>query len=120
MEELAAHGMAVLVKLEERQGFWEINGIVNSMLLNCSTRMSDKSRLSVNHDHDLIRQIFGLEIVKLLSITGGSPVTFVELKDARSLNGINVDMLHSAVIGVVMHLTCPIPCGGGHVEHLLL
>lgn len=51
----------------------------------------------------------------------GSPATLVELKDAIQLavSGIDADMLHAAVLGVVTRLTCLLPCGGGHVEHLL-
>lgn len=51
----------------------------------------------------------------------GSPATLVELKDAIQLavSGIDAEMLHAAVIGVVTRLTCLLPCGGGHVEHLL-
>ncbi|GBM71228.1 hypothetical protein AVEN_120612-1, partial [Araneus ventricosus] len=51
-----------------------------------------------------------------------SPTTLVELKDAirRTVGGIYADMLHSAAIGVVTRLICLTPCGGDHVEHLLL
>ncbi|GFX35719.1 hypothetical protein TNCV_745121 [Trichonephila clavipes] len=30
------------------------------------------------------------------------------------------DMLHSAVAGFVIRLECLLPCGGGHVEHILV
>ncbi len=45
-----------------------------------------------------------------------------ELKDSicREVSAIHSDMLHSAVMGVVSRLICVLPCGGGHVEHLLL
>lgn len=51
-----------------------------------------------------------------------SPATLAELKDAIRLTvgGIDADMLYSAVTGVLTRLTCLIPCGGGHVEHILL
>jgi hypothetical protein len=50
------------------------------------------------------------------------PSNLSELKDAirREVSCIHPDMLHSAVAGFVTRLQCVIPCGGGHVEHLLL
>lgn len=50
------------------------------------------------------------------------PSNLSELKDAirRELSCIQPDMLHSAVAGFVTRLQCVIPCGGGHVEHILL
>ncbi|GFY33764.1 uncharacterized protein TNCV_4594761 [Trichonephila clavipes] len=45
-----------------------------------------------------------------------------ELKDVirQELSCIQRDILHSAVAGFVTPLQCVIPCGGGHVEHILL
>ncbi|GFV43890.1 uncharacterized protein TNCV_485141 [Trichonephila clavipes] len=45
-----------------------------------------------------------------------------ELKDAirREVSSIHPDMLHSAVAGFVTRLECLLPCGGGHVEHILV
>ena len=50
------------------------------------------------------------------------PSTLSELKDSirREVSFIHPDMLHSAVTGVFTRLNCAIPCGGGHVEHLML
>ena len=50
-----------------------------------------------------------------------SPATLKELKDAIQLafSGIEAEILHAAVIGVVTLHTCLLPCGGSHVEHLL-
>ncbi|GFT68479.1 hypothetical protein TNCV_4307602 [Trichonephila clavipes] len=43
------------------------------------------------------------------------------MKDAmrREVSSIHPDMLHSAVTGFVTRLECLLPCGGGHVEHIL-
>ncbi|GFY05616.1 uncharacterized protein TNCV_4402831 [Trichonephila clavipes] len=50
------------------------------------------------------------------------PSSLSELKDAirRELSSIHPDMLHSAVAGFVTRLECLLPCGGGHVEHILV
>ncbi|GFT96702.1 uncharacterized protein NPIL_559101 [Nephila pilipes] len=50
------------------------------------------------------------------------PSNLSELKDAirREVPRIKPDILHSAVAGFVTRLQCIIPCGGGHVEHILL
>ncbi|GFX73465.1 uncharacterized protein TNCV_3402761 [Trichonephila clavipes] len=49
------------------------------------------------------------------------PSSLSELKDAilREVSSIHPDMLHSAVAGFVTRLECLLPCGGGHVEHIL-
>ena len=49
------------------------------------------------------------------------PSNLSELKDTirRELSCIEPDILHSAVAGFVTHLQCIIPCGCGHVEHIL-
>ncbi|GIY22497.1 hypothetical protein CDAR_200101 [Caerostris darwini] len=51
-----------------------------------------------------------------------SPATLMELKDAirHTVGGIDADMPYAAVTGVVILLTCPIPCGGGPVENSVL
>ncbi|GFW88204.1 DUF4817 domain-containing protein [Trichonephila clavipes] len=51
-----------------------------------------------------------------------SPSSLSELKDAirREVSSIHPDMLHSAVAGFVTRLECLLPCGGGHVEHILV
>ncbi|GFS86043.1 DUF4817 domain-containing protein [Trichonephila clavipes] len=50
------------------------------------------------------------------------PSSLSELKDAihREVSSIHPDMLHSAVAGFVTRLECFLPCGGGHVEHILV
>ncbi|GFT48142.1 DUF4817 domain-containing protein [Trichonephila clavipes] len=50
------------------------------------------------------------------------PSNLSELKDAirREVSSIHPDMLHSAVAGFVTRLECLLPCGGGHVEHILV
>ncbi|GFX78631.1 uncharacterized protein TNCV_30711 [Trichonephila clavipes] len=50
------------------------------------------------------------------------PSSLLELKDAirREVSSIHPDMLHSAVAGFVTRLECLLPCGGGHVEHILV
>ncbi|GFV12721.1 uncharacterized protein TNCV_1366911 [Trichonephila clavipes] len=50
------------------------------------------------------------------------PSSLPELKDAihREVSSIHPDMLHSAVAGFVTRLECLLPCGGGHVEHILV
>ncbi|GFV80905.1 DUF4817 domain-containing protein [Trichonephila clavipes] len=50
------------------------------------------------------------------------PSRLPELKDAirREVSSIHPDMLHSAVAGFVTRLDCLLPCGGGHVEHILV
>ncbi|GFV12703.1 uncharacterized protein TNCV_1366731 [Trichonephila clavipes] len=50
------------------------------------------------------------------------PSSLSELKDAihREVSSIHPDMLHSAVAGFVTRLGCLLPCGGGHVEHILV
>ncbi|GFV49145.1 DUF4817 domain-containing protein [Trichonephila clavipes] len=50
------------------------------------------------------------------------PSSVSELKDAirREVSSIHLDMLHSAVAGFVTRLECLLPCGGGHVEHILV
>ncbi|GFU74435.1 uncharacterized protein TNCV_2792181 [Trichonephila clavipes] len=50
------------------------------------------------------------------------PSSLSELKDAirREVSSIHPDMLHSAVAGFVPRLECLLPCGGGHVEHILV
>ncbi|GFW56892.1 uncharacterized protein TNCV_161221 [Trichonephila clavipes] len=50
------------------------------------------------------------------------PSSLSELKDAirRQVSSIHPDMLHSAVAGFVTRLECLLPCGGGHVEHILV
>ncbi|GFY26283.1 DUF4817 domain-containing protein [Trichonephila clavipes] len=50
------------------------------------------------------------------------PSSLSELKDAirREASSIHPDMLHSAVAGFVTRLECLLPCGGGHVEHILV
>ncbi|GFT92566.1 hypothetical protein TNCV_1480611 [Trichonephila clavipes] len=53
-------------------------------------------------------------------LSGSSSLS--ELKDAirREVSSIHPDMLHSAVAGFVPRLECLLPCGGGHVEHILV
>ncbi|GFY09835.1 uncharacterized protein TNCV_3697971 [Trichonephila clavipes] len=50
------------------------------------------------------------------------PSSLSELKDAirREVSSIHPDMLHSAVAGFVTCIECLLPCGGGHVEHILV
>ncbi|GFU23709.1 uncharacterized protein TNCV_2341031 [Trichonephila clavipes] len=50
------------------------------------------------------------------------PSSLSELKDAirREVSSIHPDMLHSAVAGFVTRLECLLPCGGGHVKHILV
>ncbi|GFW70748.1 uncharacterized protein TNCV_2923031 [Trichonephila clavipes] len=50
------------------------------------------------------------------------PSSQSELKDAirREVSSIHPDMLHSAVAGFVARLEYLLPCGGGHVEHILV
>ncbi|GFU68201.1 uncharacterized protein TNCV_39111 [Trichonephila clavipes] len=50
------------------------------------------------------------------------PSSLSELKDTirREVSSIHPDMLHSAVAGFVTRLECLLPCGGGHVEHILV
>ncbi|GFX26683.1 uncharacterized protein TNCV_1838591 [Trichonephila clavipes] len=50
------------------------------------------------------------------------PSSLLELKDAirREVSSIHPDMLHSAVAGFVTRLECLLPCGGGHVERILV
>ncbi|GFW32903.1 uncharacterized protein TNCV_1774691 [Trichonephila clavipes] len=53
-------------------------------------------------------------------LSGSSSLS--ELKDAirREVSSIHPNMLHSAVAGFVTRLECLLPCGGGHVEHILV
>ncbi|GFX73454.1 DUF4817 domain-containing protein [Trichonephila clavipes] len=50
------------------------------------------------------------------------PSSLSELKDAirREVSSIHPDMLNSSVAGFVTRLECLPPCGGGHVEHILV
>ncbi|GFU24280.1 DUF4817 domain-containing protein [Trichonephila clavipes] len=50
------------------------------------------------------------------------PSSLPELKDVirREVSSIHSDMLHSAVAGFVTRLECLLPCGGGHMEHILV
>ncbi|GFT57179.1 uncharacterized protein TNCV_1691931 [Trichonephila clavipes] len=50
------------------------------------------------------------------------PSSRSELKDAirREVSSIHPDVLLSAVAGFVTRLECLLPCGGGHVEHILV
>ncbi|GFT03918.1 hypothetical protein NPIL_149611 [Nephila pilipes] len=50
------------------------------------------------------------------------PSNLSELKDAirRELSCMQPNILHSAFTGFVTRLQCVIPCGGGHVEHILI
>ncbi|GFS73895.1 uncharacterized protein TNCV_108091 [Trichonephila clavipes] len=50
------------------------------------------------------------------------PSSLSELKDAirREVSSIHPDMLNSSVAGFVTRLECLLPCGGGHVEHILV
>ncbi|GFV89188.1 DUF4817 domain-containing protein [Trichonephila clavipes] len=50
------------------------------------------------------------------------PSSLLELKDAihREVSFMHPDMLHSAFAGFVTRLECLLPCGGGHVEHILV
>ncbi|GFX91778.1 uncharacterized protein TNCV_3529771 [Trichonephila clavipes] len=50
------------------------------------------------------------------------PSSLSELKDAirREVSSIHPDMLQSAVAGFVTGLECLLPCGGGHVENILV
>ncbi|GFU45010.1 uncharacterized protein TNCV_4235181 [Trichonephila clavipes] len=50
------------------------------------------------------------------------PSSLPELKDAirREVSSIHPDMLHSAIAGFVTRLECLLPCGGGHVEDILV
>ncbi|GFS52248.1 uncharacterized protein TNCV_4849841 [Trichonephila clavipes] len=50
------------------------------------------------------------------------PSRLWELKDAihREVSSIHTDMLHSAIAGFATRLECLLPCGGGHVEHILV
>ncbi|GFX42045.1 uncharacterized protein TNCV_353521 [Trichonephila clavipes] len=51
-----------------------------------------------------------------------SPSSLPELKEAirREVSSIHPDMLHSAVAGFITRLEYLLPCGGGHVEHILV
>ncbi|GFS65232.1 hypothetical protein TNCV_2450881 [Trichonephila clavipes] len=61
---------------------------------------------------------FGRPLIPYLS----GPSSLSELKDAirREVSSIHPDMLHSAVAGFVTRLECLLPCGGGHLEHILV
>ncbi|GFT09993.1 uncharacterized protein TNCV_1114511 [Trichonephila clavipes] len=50
------------------------------------------------------------------------PSSLSELKDVirREVSSIHPGMLHSAVAEFVTRLECLLPCGGGHVEHILV
>ncbi|GFU14602.1 uncharacterized protein TNCV_2834831 [Trichonephila clavipes] len=50
------------------------------------------------------------------------PSSLSELKDVarREVSSIHPDMLHSAVARFVTRLECLLPCGGVHVEHILV
>ncbi|GFW96172.1 uncharacterized protein TNCV_571431 [Trichonephila clavipes] len=50
------------------------------------------------------------------------PSSLSELKDTirREESSIHLDMLNSSVAGFVTRLECLLPCGGGHVEHILV
>ncbi|GFW87986.1 uncharacterized protein TNCV_216581 [Trichonephila clavipes] len=50
------------------------------------------------------------------------PPSLSELKDAirREVSSIHPDMLNSSVAGFVTRLECLLPCGGSHVEHILV
>ncbi|GFS51181.1 DUF4817 domain-containing protein [Trichonephila clavipes] len=50
------------------------------------------------------------------------PSSLSELKDAirREVSSMHPDMFHSAVAGFITRLECLLPCGGGHVEHILV
>ncbi|GFW84156.1 DUF4817 domain-containing protein [Trichonephila clavipes] len=50
------------------------------------------------------------------------PLSLSELKYVirREVSSIHPDMLHFAVAGFVTRLECLLPCGGGHVEHILV
>ncbi|GFU14099.1 uncharacterized protein TNCV_2536481 [Trichonephila clavipes] len=51
-----------------------------------------------------------------------SPSSLSVLKDVIRIevSSIHPDMLHSTVAGFVTRLECLLPCGGGHVEHILV
>ncbi|GFX76827.1 hypothetical protein TNCV_1952681 [Trichonephila clavipes] len=57
-----------------------------------------------------------------ISLVSTGPSSLSELKDAirREVSSIHPDMLHSAIAGLVTRLECLLPCGGGHVEHILV
>ncbi|GFT42831.1 hypothetical protein NPIL_658351 [Nephila pilipes] len=50
------------------------------------------------------------------------PSNLSELNDAirLDLSCIPPEILHSAVVGLMTHFQCVIPCGGGHVKHIML
>ncbi|GFV13800.1 DUF4817 domain-containing protein [Trichonephila clavipes] len=71
---------------------------------------------------DLTPADFGLWGYLKSRVYLSSPSSLSELKDAirREVSSIHPDMLHSAVAGFVTRLECLLPCGGGHVEHILV
>ncbi|GFS99317.1 uncharacterized protein TNCV_1601271 [Trichonephila clavipes] len=50
------------------------------------------------------------------------PSSLSEMKDVihREVSSIHPGMLHPAVAGFATRLECLLPCGGGHVEHILV
>ncbi|GFY01695.1 uncharacterized protein TNCV_2608781 [Trichonephila clavipes] len=50
------------------------------------------------------------------------PSSLSKLKDVirREVSSIHPNMLHSAVAELVTRLECLLPCGGGHVKHILV
>ncbi|GFX23774.1 DUF4817 domain-containing protein [Trichonephila clavipes] len=71
---------------------------------------------------DLTPAVFWLRGYLESHVYLSGPSSLSELKDAirREVSSIHPDMLHSAVAGFVTRLECLLPCGGGHVEHILV
>ncbi|GFT57783.1 uncharacterized protein TNCV_4865371 [Trichonephila clavipes] len=71
---------------------------------------------------DLTPEDFWLWVYLKSRVNLSGPSSLSELKDAirREVSSIHPDMLHSAVAGFVTRLECLLPCGGGHVEHILV
>ncbi|GFX45012.1 uncharacterized protein TNCV_3430611 [Trichonephila clavipes] len=73
---------------------------------------------------DLIPADFWLWGYLIYRVYLSGPSSLSELKDAirREVSSIHPDMLHSSGMssGFVTQLECFLPCGGGHVEHILV
>ncbi|GFV73870.1 DUF4817 domain-containing protein [Trichonephila clavipes] len=53
-------------------------------------------------------------------LSGPSSLPELKYLIRREVSSIHPDMLHSVVAGFVTRLECLLPCGGGHVEHILV
>ncbi|GFX66958.1 uncharacterized protein TNCV_4180831 [Trichonephila clavipes] len=71
---------------------------------------------------DLTPADFWLWVYLKSHVNLSGPSSLSELKDAirREVSSIHPDILHSAVAGFVTRLECLLPCGGGHVKHILV